>query len=115
MNCEKCYIVLRIPEPHENGFMDGETVVCLNCKHEFVLNAQNVPGVVHNNPVSVVIGIMRGRIAFKNASKNIRAGMLGLGMITYGLMAFVAGHIMGSGIFWALGLIFRKLFRSLGV
>lgn len=114
MDCQNCRTVLRIPEPHENGFMDGETVVCNNCGYQFILNAQNVPGVVHTNPISVVVGIMRGKIAFKNASKNIRAAMLGLGMVAYGLMAFVAGHIMGSGIFWALGLIFRKIFRSLG-
>lgn len=114
MDCAKCHMTLRIPEPHEGGFMDGEPVVCNNCGYEFILNVQNVPGAAKTNFVSVIIGVMRGRIAFKNAGKNIRAVMLGAGLVAFGVAAFVAGHIMGSGIFWALGLIFRKLFRSLG-
>ena len=114
MFCENCNVQLNIPEAHEGGFLDGESVNCNNCGHVFVLNSQNIPGIGRSGSMAVFINVLRGKMAFKNASANVKALMVGAGMVAYGLMGFVAGHIMGDGIFWALGLIFRKLLRSVG-
>lgn len=95
--------------------MDGEVVFCKKCDGDIVIDSRNVPGAGDAFGALAILDVARGKLAFSRASARVKMALLGAGIMFYGFVAFMAGHAIGEGLFWALGLIIRKLMRTTGV